>query len=60
MKKIQIAIIDNGVYADHIAFKESKPVVVEISNDNCGENENGHGTAIYNICLLYTSPSPRD
>ncbi len=55
MKKIQIAIIDNGVYADHIAFKESKPVVVEISNDNCGENENGHGTAIYNIIKKITS-----
>ena len=48
MKKIQIAIIDNGVYVDHIAFREKKPVVIEFSRKANG-NDNGHGTAIYNI-----------
>lgn len=48
MKKIQIAIIDNGVYVDHIAFRERKPVVVEFGRKT-NRHDNGHGTAIYNI-----------
>ncbi len=54
MKKIQIAIIDNGVYADHVAFRKNKPIMVEFDQKISGDN-NGHGTAIYNIVKRVSS-----
>ena len=48
MRKIRIAIVDNGVRIDHPAFQSVKPKVIRYhsgqNNESCG-----HGTAIYNI-----------
>ena len=48
MRKIRIAIVDNGVRIDHPAFQSVKPKVIRYhsgqNNESCG-----HGAAIYNI-----------
>lgn len=49
MRRVRIAIVDNGVRVDHPAFKTNKPDVIWCVGKKDENQSCGHGTAVYNI-----------